>query len=434
MPESPERALSLTRRSVLRTAGACAASVAAAPFIHARTPRSRLKLAAIGAANRAAANIAGVLSEDVALMADVDAGLLARGVAQVERAGQPKPKTYVDWRELLTKEEDLDGVVISTPDHLHAPVAEWALKRKLPVYCEKPLTRTVGEARRLRALAKEAGVATQMGTQIHATDNYRRVVEALRAKAIGEVQRVDVICSKSWSGGTFGEAQAAPEGLAWDLWLGPTEARPYCPGVHPANWRRFWAFGGGTVGDMACHWVDLVHWALELDAPTTVEAKGPQPPDAVGTPSWMHVTWGHPATETRGPVQVHWWDGGETPNEAPAKDCHVFRGTKGTIVSTYSSLDVRLQGEAAGATWEAPPQTIESSPGHYAEWLNAIKDSSAPAPLCEFGYGSRLTEAVLLANVAYRAGGKITWDAAKGEASAGQELIDPPHAREGWKD
>ncbi len=429
-----------SRRGILRSAlwgGAASAAVAAAPFVRARPLRSRLKLAAIGAANRGAANIAGVLDHDVALLCDVDAQHLARGVAQVTGAGQPDPRGVVDWRELLAGDHDLQGVVISTPDHTHAAIARAALRRGLPVYCEKPLSRTVGEVRQLRDLARKHAVPTQMGTQIHATDNYRRVVEAVRSGAIGDVHRVDVICSKSWSAGKFGEAAPAPEHLAWNLWLGPTPYREYCEGVHPANWRRFWQFGTGTVGDMACHWVDLVHWALELGVPHTVESEGgadSTEPDAVGTPRSLHVRWGHPAkigpdgTQLRAPVDVHWYDGGAQPEFAPLPDCHVFHGAKGRIVSTYGSMEVQLSDESV---WTPPERTIQPSPGHYVEWTRAIEGRSAPKPLCSFDYATDLTETVLLATVAYRAGGRMTWDAATGTASKGQEFV-AIEERDGW--
>jgi len=398
----------ISRRRVLRGAAALATSAAAAPFVRTRPVRDRLKLAAVGVANRGSSNVAGVLSQDVAVMCDVDTRMLERGVNQVVEAGQVKPTTYADWRELLEKERDLAGIVISTPDHLHAPIARAALRRKIAVYCEKPLTRTVAEARQLQALASSSGVATQMGTQIHATDNYRRVVEAIRAGAIGDVHTVHVVCRKSWSNGKFGEPKPAPANLDWDLWLGPTPERPYCDGVHPANWRRFWAFGTGTVGDMACHWVDLVHWALGLETPVAIEVEGPAV-DPVGTPDWMHVKWSHAAAGDRKAVDVHWWDGGVAPEEAPGGDSHVFIGTKGRIVSNYSSMRVeRAEGQPA---WEAPARSIASSPGHYVEWLDAIREGTPTSPLCSFDYSGPLTQTVLLATVAYRAGGRARWDA-----------------------
>ena len=230
-----------------------------------------------------------------------------------------------------------------------------------------------------------------------------------------------------------------PEGLAWDLWLGPAAARDYHDGLHPAGWRRFWDYGNGTVGDMACHWVDLVHWALDLGVPQTVEVEGPPyapeipgtdgaSPKVEGTPAWMHVRWGHAATPQRRAVDVHWYDGGRKPEDVPLPDCHVFIGARGRIVSTYDTMSVELDDPAA--EWVQPEPSIPESPGHHVEWLDAIK-GEGPAPLCEFGYGTRLTETVLLACLAYRSGGKITWDHEKGVASAGQELVAQPE-REGW--
>ena len=418
----------ISRRRVLRSAAALATSAAAAPFIRTRPLRDRLKLAAIGVANRGAANVDGVLSQDVAVMCDVDSAMLARGLAQVEAAGQLRPKTYVDWRELLEQEKDLAGVVISTPDHLHAPIARAALRRNIAVYCEKPLTRTVEEAQQLQELAKSSGVATQMGTQIHATDNYRRVVEAIRSGAIGDVHTVHVVCRKSWSNGKFSAPKPVPKNLAWDLWLGPTPERPYCDGVHPGNWRRFWAFGTGTVGDMACHWVDLVHWALDLKTPVAIEVEGP-PVDPVGTPAWMHVKWSHAAAGDRKAVDVHWWDGGSAPEEAPQGDSHVFIGSKGRLISNYNSMRVELTDPSE--PWQAPAPTIASSPGHHVEWLNAIEKGTPEAPLCRFDYAGPLTQTVLLATVAYRAGGQARWDAGKGAFDADAGLIGSED-RPGW--
>lgn len=421
--------LRLSRRRVLRGAAAASVTLAAAPFVRARPiQESKLKLAAIGTGNRGAANLAGVLGEDVAFLCDVDEGMLARGIRQVADAGGASPKTYVDWRELLSSEKDLDGVVVSTPDHTHASITRAALRRDLAVYCEKPLARTVAEARGLAALAAEHPVPTQMGIQIHSGANYRRVVEALRAGVIGKVSKVEIVCSKSWSGGSFGEAAPVPSGLNWDLWLGPTPSRPYTSGVHPADWRRFWAFGNGTVGDMACHWLDLVHWALDLGVPTSVSATGPEP-DQVGTPEQQTVVWTHGERAFRGEVRVEWWDGGAKPPGAPLRDCHVFHGEKGKLYSTYGSMNVELDDQDEG--WASPAPTIDPSPGHYAEWLNAIK-GDGPAPLCEFGYSAQLTETVLLANVAYRAQSEIQWDAAKGTCEEGKEFLGAEE-REGWE-
>ncbi|MEL6907533.1 MAG: gfo/Idh/MocA family oxidoreductase, partial [Planctomycetota bacterium] len=219
-----------------------------------------------------------------------------------------------------------------------------------------------------------------------------------------------------------------PAQLDWDLWLGPAAARPYSSGVHPAHWRRFWDFGTGTVGDMACHWLDLVHWALELGAPTRVEVDGPEP-DPVGTPPWMVARWTYARAGGGAPVEVAWFDGGKRPEDVELDHCHVWRGTRGRLVSTYGSLEVIL--DDPDEVWTPPEPTLAASPGHYVEWLDAIRDEAPGRPLCGFEYAAPLTEAVLLSTVAFRAGEAIDWDAEKGVGSAGEEFLSTPE-RDGW--
>lgn len=229
-----------TRREVLR-AGASLTGLAVlprAPFVRPRGFEEKLALGIVGVANRAAANLAAVAGETIAALCDVDANYLAGAAERF-----PDAKTYRDLRELL-EHPGLDAVVVSTPDHTHAVAAAGALRKKLHVYCEKPLTHSVHEVRVLRALAREAGVATQMGTQIHAGGNYRRVVEAIRSGAIGAVQAVHVFCDKSWSGGERPtETPEVPAHLDWDLWLGPAPARPY----HRRTRRRTGGAGGTSA-------------------------------------------------------------------------------------------------------------------------------------------------------------------------------------------
>ena len=187
-----------------------------------------------------------------------------------------------------------DAVVVSTADHTHAPAASVALDLGKHVYCEKPLTHTVHEARALAKLAAKNKLATQMGTQIHAEDNYRRVVEMIQGGAIGNVTEVHNWCNKGWSDGRFKTSDTpAPKNLDWDLWLGPAKERPFSPDIHPANWRRFWEYGSGTFGDMACHVMDLPFWALNLRHPTSVACEGPAVhPD--GAPAWAKATYEFP--------------------------------------------------------------------------------------------------------------------------------------------
>lgn len=413
-------------------------ALAAAPFIHLRPLDDKLRLGVVGCGGRGAANLGALLGEEVVALSDVDANNLEAGRQAVAGRGG-KPALFRDFRRMLEKVE-LDGVVVSTADHTHAHVTLAALAAGLPVYCEKPLTHTTREVRAVRAAAREAGVATQMGTQIHAGDNYRRVVERLRAGAIGAVREVHVLMSKSWSDGRFGPAKPAPAHLDWDLWQGPLPARDYCDGLHPANWRRFWDYGTGTLGDMACHYVDLVHWALDLGVPDVVEAEGPEV-HPVGTPSWLKVHWHHAASAARPAVVVHWYDGGARPDELPElkqKDgtlasCdngHVFVGERGVLVSDYGNH--ALYPEAAFEGVEPPPQSIERSIGHHAEWARAIREATPTT--CNFDYSGRLTEAVLLGNVAFRAGGRITGCA---DGSVDRDAAAAPFLgvryRDGWE-
>ena len=270
-----------------------------------------LRLACIGTANRAWDNINEVRHERIVALCDVDSAYLARAAAEF-----PQARTFRDFRELLAVEAelDLDGVVVSTPDHTHALATALALQAGLPVYCEKPLTRTVHELAVLRRLWQRHPVPTQMGTQIHAGENYRRVVEAIRAGAIGRVTAADCWQQKSWGDGRLTPGAIAPPTLDWELWQGPARRQPYIEGVHPANWRRYWAYGSGTLGDMGCHIIDLPFWALDLQQrmrrPIEVFAEGP-PVDAVGAPAWLEASWAfEPDAPGADPFVLRWFDGG----------------------------------------------------------------------------------------------------------------------------
>lgn len=454
-------ALASRRRFLLAAAGLaltpglarCVAARQAPAVVGRAAPRrgDALRLACIGAGNRGWDNLQEVRHEQVVALCDVDRDYLGRAGAAF-----PDAVRCADWRAILgrSRELDLDGIVVATPDHTHFPVARAALAAGLPVYCEKPLTHTRVQAAELRALARSAGVATQMGTQIHATPNYRRVVEAVRAGAIGRVTAVDCWQSKSWGGGRLTPGAVAPDSLDWDLWLGDEPRVPYVAHIHPANWRRFWAYGSGTLGDMGCHVLDLPAWALGLapcaDLPASraraftmeVRADGP-PPDAVGAPEWLEASWAIPLG-TGDPLVLRWFDGGRVPPfvaEVGAKDRQdyhrrfstCFVGTEGALFANYDEVVLwpaaraaewygRTAEEAMGGSGGAPARPVlapapgspasrcerlPASPGHHAEWLQAIRDRRAEAPLCNFGYSGRLTELVLAGTEAFRAGRPI---------------------------
>ena len=212
----------------------------------------KLNLGIIGVANRAAENFSAVSNQNIVALCDVDDNYL-RGASQK----CPAAKTYNDFRRLLDR-NDLDAVVVSTPDHIHAPATIMALRRGLHVYCEKPLTHTVSEARLVAETARKHKSVTQMGTQIHAEKNYRRVVELVRGGAIGPIEEVHHWVGSVWAGRplTTGPVDI-PDTLHWDLWLGPAPERPYDPAYIPMHWRGWWDFGGGSMSDMGCHHIDL---------------------------------------------------------------------------------------------------------------------------------------------------------------------------------
>jgi predicted dehydrogenase len=333
---------------------------------------------------------------------------------------------------------DLDGVVVSTPDHTHFAPTMLALQQGLDVYCEKPLTHTVTQARRLLRTAEANGCITQMGIQIHANDNYHRVVEAVRAGAVGTVREVVVFVNGTdWSATELPKPTTAPANLDWDLWLGPAAERPYAEGFHPMGWRRYWAFGGGTTADMACHFVDLAFWALELDAPTTLVADGDAPhPDCA--PKGMHCEYSFPPRGSRPAVTLRWHAGSDRPSEALAsrglqewRNGVLFVGDQGWLISDYNKH--RVGPDARAAEWKVPPPSLAKSIGHHAEWVRACalrETTSTP-----FAYAAPLTETVLLANVALRAarGKKLAWDALamRTDDAAANALLAQP-ARPGF--
>ena len=425
--------LDVTRRRFIKSS----ALLVAAPGLlglRRRPVLEGLNIAIIGAGGRGKANLSAVAHENIRALCDVDGNTLAAAAQRF-----PTAATYSDYRIMLDEVDDIDAVVVSTPDHSHAPATAAALRRGLHVYCEKPLTHTVSEAREIARLAKQHGVATQMGTQIHAGDNYRRVVELIQSGAIGAVREVHVWCGKSWSNGRF-RSGAAPAHLDWDLWLGPTPKRAYSPKVHPADWRRFWAYGTGTLGDMGCHYLDLVHWALDLRNPLRVHTLGPARHDD-GTPDSIIVRSDYPARGPQPPVRVTWYDGSNRPsiltamrheNGSPVGwgDGQLFVGDDGFLLSDYGRY--MLLPESRFASFEPPPPTIATSIGHHREWLDACRNGGSTT--CNFEYAGALTESVLLGTVAFRVGRPIEWDgAALRSPNAPEAAAFVEHRyRDGW--
>lgn len=402
----------LSRREFLRqaviagTATAAGANLALAlPAKKTKSPNERLNLGIIGVADRGAANLAGVGGENIVALCDIDAKRL---VQQSER--YPKAALYLDYRKMLER-NDLDAVVVSTPDHSHAIPTAWALKAGLDVYCEKPLAHSVWEIRQVREWARRKNAITQMGTQIHAEPNYRRVVEIVQAGVLGKINRVHVWQANSIRPGARVKESEAPWWISYDLWLGPAPYRPFHESHFHFNWRYWYDFGGGILADMACHYVDLPFWALGLREPLTIEAKGERTYKADNdVPDNMQVDYEFPARGELPPVHLTWYHGRWMPKGAEAYgkgSAVLFEGERGRLLADYGTRKLFLE---PGLEDRKVEPTIPNSIGHHREWIEACK-SRGPTT-CNFDYSGALAEAVLLGNVSYRAGGKkLEWDA-----------------------
>lgn len=426
-----------SRRRFLQTTSAGAAALAGGVWSESargnlNNVNEKLNIACVGTANRAGANIDGVQGENIVALCDIDKTYLDRAAGRFKDA-----RTYADYRELIEKEGDnIDAVVVATADHNHAPASIRAIRAGKHVYCEKPLTHTVEESRIVAEAAKKHGVATQLGTQIHAGDNYRRVVEIVQSGALGDVTEVHVWVGKGWGGGERpADGQKPPANLSWDLWLGPAPERDFAAGrYHPAQWRRWWDFGQGTLGDMACHYMDLPFWALKLRHPTHCSAEGPEVhPETC--PLGLRVKYKFPERDGLAPVDFTWYDGNMIPREVAGERVPgsgvMFVGTEGHMFANYGSY--RLYPEDKFKGFEPPKQTIPRSIGHHAEWIKACKDGTPTT--CNFDYSGALTEAVLLGNVAYRTGEALEWDAKELKATncpAADKYIHKEY-RKGWE-
>ena len=399
--------LGISRRSFLATSGVLTGLYASGQSLafESKSPNEKLKIAIIGPGGKGESNLSEMVGEHIMAIVDVDERRAAKAYA-----AHPEARKLKDYRLLFEKPDEFDAVVVSTPDHHHALPSMLALMHGKAVYCEKPLSHTVWEARTLADKSKEKKIPTQMGTQIHAGDNYRRVVELIQAKVIGEIKEVHVFVGKGWGGGVRPtDTPAVPAGLDWDLWLGGAPERPYHPTYVPANWRRWWDFGTGTLGDMGCHYMDLPFWALGLTQPTTVEAFGPEV-NLETAPLGLKVEYEFPAVADRPALKLTWYDGEMVPEEIQGrkygKNGVVFIGTQGEMFSDYGKY--KLYPEDKFKEFTPPMPTIAKSVGHHKEWLDAIKYGTPT--LCNFGYSGNLTESVILGTVAYRAGEKLLWD------------------------
>ena len=386
-------------------------------------PSEKLNIAGIGVGGQGAADLNGVDSQNIVALCDVDWGHAAGTFRRY-----PKAKKYRDFRKMLDEEEkNIDAVTVATPDHIHAVASMAAIKRGKHVYCEKPLTHSVYEARMLAQAAREHKVATQMGNQGQASEETRLMCEYIWDGAIGPVREVHVwtdrplrgLNSVYWPQGVDRpkETPPMPETLDWDLWLGPAPDRPYHPAYVPFRWRGWWDFGTGALGDIGCHSLDPVFRALKLGPPTSVEAtctlvnKETYPVASI-------VHYQFPARADMPPVKVIWYDGGMRPPRPDELEDGLQIGTGGMLFvgDKGKMLGDRLIPESRRMEYGKPPQMIPRSPGHHVEWIEACKGGKPAGS--NFDHAGPLAEAVLLGNVALRPEmkermnrTKLLWDA-----------------------
>lgn len=385
-------------------------------------PSEKLNIVGIGVGGQGRWDIDNLSGENIVALCDVD---WARA-ADTFRS-YPKAKKYRDFRVMLEKEKGIDAVVVATPDHVHAVASMMAIKMGKHVYCEKPLTRTVHEARAIAKAAQQAGVATQMGNQGMAFEGNRLINEWIWDGAIGPVREVHAWSDRPTHNGQLFWAQgvdrpkdtpAVPPTLDWDLWLGPAPYRPYHPAYVPFAWRGWWDFGSGGLGDMGIHNLAPVFSALKLGAPTSVHSSSTLVyKETLPLASTVHYEFG--ARGDMPPVKLHWYDGGMLPprpdeledmRELSREDGLIFVGDKGTMyVEGWGGNSPRLIPEAKMKAYERPPKTLPRSIGHHKEWIQACKTGSSTRS--DFGFAGPLTEAVMLGTISVRMGGRrLLWD------------------------
>ena len=462
-----------TRRQFIATTAAAAAAVTIVPrhvlggtrFV---APSDKVNVGIIGAGGQGRTNARALFQEeDCQIIALADpaeewdlsgfyyGGKSGRGPVQAEieqhysvKTPNHRCTTYEDFRIMLEKEKAIDAVLIATPDHLHAYVAILAMKSGKHVYCEKPLTHNIREARLVARVAKDTGVATQMGNQGRSGEGHRQTVEWLNDGAIGAVRAVH-----AWSGNSrtakspvqTGSPSLQPSGLNWDLWLGPRAARPYRGGYAPFVWRWIWDFGNGTMPDMGPHHFDPAFNALRLDAPSTMEARASDLDPETSLGSHL-VTYQYGPQGNRGPLSVYWYDNGlrpPTPLGIDPDDAKqrlgegenglMVVGEKGILTCAGWSGMPRLLPLELHRDYKRPPKTLPRVAGHHADWLQACKGGT---PACSnFEYGARLTEFILLGALALRTGKVVKWDAASMAATNApdaQPFIEGIY-RKGWE-
>jgi predicted dehydrogenase len=382
-------------------------------------PSDKLNIAGIGIGGQGAGDLRdpGMASQNIVALCDVDWKYAAR-----TGAAYPKAERFSDYRVMLDKGKGIDAVIIATPDHMHAPIAIAAMRAGKHVYVEKPMAHTIEEARVMTRVAKETGLVTQMGNNGHSKESLRQTREWIHAGVIGTVKEVHC-----WSDrpGKFWkqdlerptETPSVPAELKWDLWLGAAPERPYHSYYHPRQWRGWFDFGTGALGDMAVHNMDPAFYALDLDAPIAAESQS-SPIKTQSYPAWQIITWEFAAKRNRPALKAYWYDGGKKPARPAELEAGLelgdngiyFVGDKGVILCGGWSATPCLIPQSRRSEVSLPPATIPRSIGHRAEWVQACKDRKPQDAKAGFWYSGPFTEALLVGNLATRLQKRIEWD------------------------
>ncbi len=461
-----------SRRTFLKSAAAATATAATIVPRHVLggpgqvAPSDRVNVALVGAGGRGLQNARELMKlRDVQISAVADPAeswdlkdFYYRGVAgrgptrkEIETHYQKTNPSYrcrefVDFRKMIENaSSDFDAVLCATPDHLHATVSIAAMQAGKGVYCEKPLTHNIAEARLVARLAKETGAATQLGNQGHSRDGMRRTLELLEAGVLGKLSEIHAwVPATRWNPTLQhppATGQPVPKGLDWDLWCGPREQVEFHSAYAPVSWRDFWQFGLGAMGDFGCHDLDSSVWGLHLGKPTHVEMNPAGQTDPRMIPFGELGYFDFAGTDVTGPIRVNWYSGGIRParpealpagEKLPSRGV-LFVGEHGIIVCGGAGGDPIVYPEALKQSSNNVPQSLERSGGHHFDWIRAVK--GGPKASSEFGYGAKLTEITLLGVLALRCGEVIHWndDEMKAEGLAKADPIIHGQYRSGWE-
>jgi len=465
----------LNRRSFLKHTALATGVLSAAPFniLHAANAGDKIRCVQIGCGGRGMSHLNATLEENLVAIVDVDdkrAGVVKKLLTDKQRDAE-KVQVFTDYRKMFDQiGKQIDAVFIATPNHQHALPAMIAMQLGKNVYCEKPVCHDIAEARQLRAMAAKTKVATQMGNQGHCEEGYRKLCEYLWAGTIGNVTETHSWTNRANGGeGPRPAVEPVPAGLHWREWIGPAAYREFHSDIHPHEWHGWYDFGNGSIGNMGCHVLDGVYWALKVEHPTSIEVEQMRGGSSERYPMGSRVRWDVPARGDLPPLKVYWYEGlkadakgqpqgglravkGDDRNFPPllhdlarqypdeeldsGDSGTIYVGEKGVIFTgTYGDKMHILPWQKMKET-PAPPQTLPRPKGIFVDFLEAVRAGKTETSV-SFDYGTRLTEFAILGNLAMRAGvhNKVMWDGPNMKVSNLPELNAwvKPEYRKGWQ-